>query len=102
MIRQRIISTLIPTTAIAVLLVVTFPFTKGVATSAAPNAGNEVDSAKPQPTDVAALAKQLQELQKQVADLQARLSQMQTPRIIAAGTATFHLVPSRTMPRMSA
>ena len=88
MIRPRIISTLIPTAAITVLLLLTLPCLKGVATSAPPNGGNQADS-KTLPAD--AQAQQLKELQKQVADLQTRVSQMQSPRIVAAGTATFHL-----------
>ncbi len=92
MIRHRIISILLPTTAIAVLLI-TLPHINRVATSAPPNVGNQADSTKALQVAVDAQAQQLKELQKQVADLQARVSQMQTPRIVAAGTATFHLGP---------
>jgi hypothetical protein len=88
MIRPRIISTLIPTAAITVLLLLTLPCLKGVAISAPPNGGNQADS-KTLPAD--AQAQQLKELQKQVADLQTRVSQMQSPRIVAAGTATIKL-----------
>jgi hypothetical protein len=90
MIRHRIFSVLLPTAAIAVLLI-TLPHMNGVATSAPPDAGNQADSAKALLAAVDAQARQLKELQKQVADLQARVSQIQTPRIVAAGTATIKL-----------
>jgi len=63
----------------------------GVATSAPPDAGNQAESIKALQVAIDAQAQQLKELQKQVADLQARMSQTQTPRIIAAGTATITL-----------
>ena len=90
MIRHRIISVLLPTTVFAVLLI-TLPHINRVATSAPPDAGNQADSVKALQIAVDTQAQQLKELQKQVADLQARVSQMQTPRIVAAGTATIKL-----------
>jgi len=89
MIRQRLISALAVTMVIALLLLVSLPCMNSVATSAQPNAGSQVDPTKAGPADVQ--ARQLNDLQKQVVDLQARMSQLEIPRIIAAGTATFHL-----------
>lgn len=89
--RQQILSTVILTTALSGLLLISLPGRSGVATSAPPDADTQAGSAK---ALLAAVDTQpLKELQKQVADLEARVSQMQTPRIIAAGTATFHLGP---------
>ncbi len=89
--RRRIISTLILTTAFGVLFLIPLPCMNGVATSAPPSSGSQADSTKALQFTVDAQAQQLKELQKQVADLQARVSQLESPRIIAAGTATFHL-----------
>ena len=89
--RQRMISILIFTTAFSALFLITVACMNGVATSAPPIADNQADSAKALQVAVDAQAQQLKELQKQVADLQARMSQMQTPRIVAAGTATIKL-----------
>ena len=89
--RRRIISTLVLATAFSVLFLTMLPCMNSVATSAPPNSGSQADSTKPLQAAVDAQARQLKELQKQVADLQARMGQMQTPRIVAAGTATFHL-----------
>jgi len=89
--RLRVVSTLIPTAAIAVLLLATLPCMNGEATSTPPNTGDQSGSAKPLSTGVDVQAQKLKDLQKRVADLEALVSQMQSPRIIAAGTATFHL-----------
>jgi len=94
MIRQRVLSTLIVTTAFTVLLLVTLSCMNGVATSAPQSQSDTVDQAdsgKTPPTHADTLVLQVKELQKQLADLQARMSQTQTARIIAAGTATFRL-----------
>jgi hypothetical protein len=91
MIRHRIILTLILATAFSVLFLTTLPCMNGVATSAPPNSGSQTDSAKALQVAVDAQAQQLKDLQKQVADLQTRISQKQTPRIVAAGTATIKL-----------
>ncbi len=89
--RQRIISTLILTTAFSSIFLITVPCMNGVATSAPPNADNQADSIKALQVAFDAQAQQLKELQKQVADLQTRVGQMQSPRIVAAGTATIKL-----------
>jgi hypothetical protein len=84
--RQRIISIVVLTTAFVVLFLVTIPSMNNVATSAPPNAGIQPNSAA-----VDAQAEQLKDLQKLVADLQARVSQLESRRIVAAGTATIKL-----------
>jgi hypothetical protein len=86
--RLRLFSFLVVATASLPLFLVTSPIMSGVAATAAPNAGNQPDSDKALPADAQT---QLKDLQKLVADLQARMSQLESPRIIAAGTATFHL-----------
>jgi hypothetical protein len=94
MIKQRILLTLIATTAFTVLFLVTLSCVNAVATSATQSTSDTVDqagSAKTPPANADTPVLQVKELRKQFADLQARVSQMQTPRIIAAGTATFHL-----------
>lgn len=83
--RQHVISTIVATTTFALLILIALWSMNRVAISA-PTAGA---SAKEVPADVDTQAQQLKDLQKQVADLQSRASQ--TPRIIVAGTATFHL-----------
>ena len=77
--------------AFSVLFLITLPRMNDVATSAPPNSAIQADSIKAMQVAIDAQAQQLKELQKQVADLQARLGQMQTPRIVAAGTATIKL-----------
>ncbi|HWY87328.1 MAG TPA: hypothetical protein VNX28_11415 [Gemmataceae bacterium] len=91
--RNRDFATFITKTAVTLLLV-TVSCLDDVATSAPPPlslADNQKDPAKDPPTDVEALAGQVKELQKQLAALQARVDETQSPRIIAAGTATFEL-----------
>jgi hypothetical protein len=89
--RHRIISTLVLATAFSVLFLIMLRCMNGVATSAPPNAGDQADPTKALQVAVDAQARQLKELQKQVADLQARVGRMQAPRIAAAGTATIKL-----------
>ncbi len=88
--RQRL-STFVLSTALLVLLLAAVPWTNSAATSAPPNGASTAAPAKAQPSDFEAQALQLKELQKQVADLQAQVSRMQTPRIVAAGTAAIRL-----------
>ena len=88
--RQRIL-TFIFTMAFLVLLLAKLPCMNSAATSAPPDGGGKADPAKVVPADVDIQAQQIKELQKQVADLQARVGRMQTPRIVAAGTATIKL-----------
>ena len=100
MIRQRILSTLIATMAFPVLFLVTLSCMNGVATSAPQSKSDTVDQAdsgKTPPTHADTLVLQVKELQKQLADMRARISQTQTARIIAAGTATFHLEQCKIM-----
>jgi len=90
--RTRVLSTLITTVALPLLVLVTLSCVDDVSMAAQPSqtdADNQKAQAKTPPTDVEALAGQVKELQKQLAALQARTSE--TPRIIAAGTATFAL-----------
>lgn len=82
MIRKRTLSAVVLTASLALFLCL-----NGRATFA----DNPADPAKAPPTDVAALAEQVKELQKQVADLRTRVGETQEPRIVAAGTATFKL-----------
>jgi len=94
MIRRRILSHLMAMTAFAALFLITLACITNVATSAPQpksDIGNKADAATTLPTDVDPLVRQVKELQKQLADLQARVNQIPAPRIIAAGTATFHL-----------
>lgn len=94
MIRQRILSTLMRTTALKLMVIVALSCTDGVATAAPEwnvNTGDQKDSKKTASAEVDALAVQVKELQKQVAELQARAGALPTPRIVAAGTATFQL-----------
>jgi hypothetical protein len=85
--RLGVLSIIIVAAASSVLFLMTLPTMTCLAATAAPNAGNQVESDKALPTD----AQQLKDLQKQVADLQARVSKLESPRIIAAGTATIKL-----------
>jgi hypothetical protein len=82
MIRQRIPSLLIFTTAL--LFLVTLNFNDRPASFASQPAANSSN-------DKDAVAGQIKELQKQVAELQSQVSDLKTPRIIAAGTATIKL-----------
>jgi hypothetical protein len=88
--RQRL-STFPISTAFLVLFLAALPCMNSAATSAPPNGESKADPAKAQPPGVEAQALQLKELQKQVANLQAQVSRMQTPRIVAAGTAAIRL-----------
>lgn len=84
--RPRIRSLLIFATAAVVLGALNFkdhPVVFGQV--AAPNAGNGND----------ALAAQITDLKKQLADLQGQLGDAKSPRIIAAGTATVRLGPQQ-------
>ena len=85
------ISTFSLTSVFSVLFLTTLPCMNSAATSAPPDAGSKADPAKAMPADGDVQSQQIKELQKQVADLQARMRQMQTPRIIAAGTAAIKL-----------
>jgi hypothetical protein len=85
--RLRVFSILVVAAATFLLFQMTPPTMTGLAAIAAPNAGNQADSDKVLPAD----AQQLKELQKQIADLQARVSQLESLRIVAAGTATIKL-----------
>jgi hypothetical protein len=51
--------------------------------------GGQKQPVKTVTADDRPLGEQVMELQKQVAELRTRLNGMQTPRIVAAGTATF-------------
>ncbi len=82
MIRQCIISFLIFTAAL--LFLVTFTFNDRQASSASQPATNPGD-------DKVAVAGQIKELQKQVAELQSQIHALKTSRIVAAGTATIKL-----------
>jgi hypothetical protein len=88
--RKRFL-TFILLAALSVLFLATLPCMNSAATSAPPDGGSKADPAKALPAVVEAQGQQLKELQKQVADLQAQVSRMQTPRIVAAGTATITL-----------
>jgi hypothetical protein len=88
--RQRL-SVFVLTTALLTLLAAALLYTNNAANSAPPDAGNQTDLAKALPAAFETQEKQLKELQKQVADLQARVNQMQAIRIVAAGTATIKL-----------
>jgi hypothetical protein len=52
-------------------------------------AAQQKDSPKTPSTDIESLAAQVKELQKQLVALQAKVNETPTPRIMAAGTATF-------------
>src|SRR4051794_24784658 len=85
MLQQRRLALLNIIAACALLFLVVVACRQGGATSVpASNAGDGKDPAKTPPADLATLTDQVRELQKQVADLQK-------PRIVAAGTATFTL-----------
>jgi hypothetical protein len=88
MTRNHILSTIISIVAITFLVLAAATRKNGAATSAPADAGSQAGSSGALPSGADAQA-QLKELQKQVAALQAGVSQ--TPRIIAMGTATFHL-----------
>jgi hypothetical protein len=82
MIRQRILSLLIFTTALLFLVSLNFHDRRATFASQA-----EVDSS----TDKDAVPGQIKELQKQVAELQSQVTDLRTPRLVAAGTATIKL-----------
>jgi hypothetical protein len=52
---------------------------------------SEQESGKSRPSDLAELSSQIQQLQKQMAELKASSGSAAGPRIVAAGTATFKL-----------
>src|SRR6185295_15274082 len=94
MIRRYAFSTIVAKSTVTLLVLVALSCMDDLAAAAqSPNsdAGNQKGPDKTPPTDVEALAGQVKELQKQLAALQARVHDTQTPRIIAAGTATFEL-----------
>jgi hypothetical protein len=82
MIRQRIPSLLIFTAVF--LFLVTLNFHHRLESSASQPAANSGD-------DKGDVAGQIKELQKQVADLRSQMSDLKTPRIVAAGTVTIKL-----------
>ena len=84
MIPQRIRLLRICTTALLFLFTLNFIGRPAIsAPQPAANTGNNND----------AVAGQIKELQKQVAELQGRVSNLKTPRIVAAGTATIRIGP---------
>lgn len=90
MIRQRVLSLLMFTSA--TLFLVTFNFhgrPASVAAQPAANSDNNKNSENDQNT-----AGQIKELQTQIAELQSQVSALKTPRIVAAGTATIKLGPT--------
>jgi hypothetical protein len=82
MIRHRFLLLVIFTTAL--LFVVLLNFNNRPAIFAAPPAAESGH-------DKDAVAGQIKLLQKQVAELQSQVNDLKTPRIVAAGTATFKL-----------
>ena len=91
--RHRTLSPLSVSVVFALFLFAAWLCTGGPAPSAAEPQGDgagQQDAAKSAPADLGTLAGQIKELQKQVAALQARAGAASAPRIIAAGTATWH------------
>ena len=86
MIRQRDLSLLIFTSAILFQTTLSFnDHSASFAAQPAANSGNDKDHG---------VVGQLKELQKRVAELQTQVSDLKTPRIVAAGTATIKLGPT--------
>lgn len=86
MVRQRVLSLLIIFPS-AILLLMTFIVHDRPAGFAAQPATNSENGNN-------AVAGQIMELQKQVAELQSQVSALKMPRIVAAGTATIKLGPT--------
>jgi hypothetical protein len=86
MIRPRICTLLIFTAATLGLVALNVNDRRAIsAAEPAANSGNVQD----------AVAAQINDLQKQVAELRSQVSDLKTPRIIAAGTATVRLGPQQ-------